>query len=146
MPIYFYSSTDQYGCFSNFSAHPFFLDEQHWRSSEHYFQAHKFIGTAHFDRIRLAKTPKEAAELGRTREYPIRADWEEIKEEVMFKAVLAKFTTHSDIRQILIDTGTEEIFENARHDYYWGIGEDGSGKNRLGFILMEIRSQLQKRS
>ena len=29
--------------------------------------------------------------------------------------------------------------ENSPIDYYWGCGADGSGENRLGAILMEVR-------
>ena len=36
----------------------------------------------------------------------------------------------------------EEIIENTDIDYYWGCGKDGSGKNMLGIILMEIREKL----
>ncbi|GAB4239826.1 MAG: hypothetical protein Kow00121_66390 [Elainellaceae cyanobacterium] len=28
-------------------------------------------------------------------------------------------------------------------DYYWGCGKDGSGKNKLGQILMEVREILR---
>ncbi len=39
----------------------------------------------------------------------------------------------------------EEIIENAPHDYYWGCGADGSGKNQLGKTLMRVRSILRQR-
>jgi len=31
----------------------------------------------------------------------------------------------------------------SNNGYYWGIGADGSGKNMLGKILMEIRDELR---
>jgi hypothetical protein len=61
------------------------------------------------------------------------------------KAVLRKFETHADIREVLLSTGNELIVENAPGDYYWGCGADGSGKNRLGQILMEVREILIKK-
>lgn len=67
MTIYFYSTRDEYGCFSNFSQHGFELDGAWWTTSEHYFQAQKFAGTPHVEEIRQAKTPKEAAQMGRER-------------------------------------------------------------------------------
>jgi N-glycosidase YbiA len=143
MTIYFYSTREDYGCFSNFSDHGFELDQLYWCTSEHYFQAQKFIGTPHLEAIRLVKTPKDAAKMGRERKRPLRADWEIIKDDVMRKAVLAKFQTHTDIREILFSTGDEEIVENAPGDYYWGCGADGSGKNMLGKILMEVRVLLK---
>lgn len=146
MAIYFYTTRDpSYGCFSNFSVHGFELDEVWWPTSEHYFQAQKFVGTPHVEEIRLAKTPKIAAKMGRDRKRPLRQDWETVKEEVMKKALLQKFSSHADICEILLSTGDEEIVENSPVDYYWGCGKDGSGKNRLGFLLMEIREILRDR-
>lgn len=143
MPIYFYGIRDAYGCFSNFSPHGVKLRDMWWPTSEHYFQAQKFAGTAHEEAIRLANTPKQAAEMGRDRKRPLREDWEHVKDDMMREAVRQKFGTHKDIQQILLDTGDEEIVENAPSDYYWGIGADGSGKNMLGKILMEVRGELR---
>lgn len=36
--------------------------------------------------------------------------------------------------------------ENAPRDSYWGCGADGSGKNVLGKILMEVRATLRARA
>lgn len=146
MTIYFYATRGDCGCFSNFSAHGFELDGAYWPTSEHYFQAQKFANTPHCDRIRQLKTPKEAANTGRSRQLPLRPDWEQVKDDIMRKAVLRKFETHADIREILLATEDEEIVENAPGDYYWGCGKDGSGKNMLGLILMEVREILRKRT
>lgn len=147
MTIYFYSAREQpYGCFSNFSRHGFKLDEYWWITSEHYFQAQKFVETDRpwFEKIRDVKTPKDAANIGRSRKHPIRSDWEIVKDEIMLQAVLCKFKTHPDIQEILLATGDELIVENARSDYYWGCGADGSGKNKLGEILMKVREILRE--
>lgn len=92
-----------------------------------------------------ASTPKIAANIGRDRKRPLRRDWESVKDDIMRRAVLAKFEAHADIRQILLDTGDEPIIENAPSDYYWGCGADGTGKNRLGEILMDVRDTLRKK-
>lgn len=143
MTVYFYSTRDKYGCFSNFSRHGFELDGKYWKTSEHYFQAMKFEGTKYEDQVREARSPKDAATLGRRRDFPLRKDWESIKDDVMRRAVLKKFQTHEDIRNILLDTGDDDLVENAPSDYYWGCGKDGTGKNMLGKILMEIRETLK---
>ncbi len=141
MTILFYSHREKYGCFSNFSSHGFTLDGLYWPTSEHYFQAQKFVGTDenYVEKIRLANTPKEAAKMGRDRTYPLRSDWNNVKDDIMRKCVLCKFQTHQDIREILLSTQDELLVENSPIDYYWGCGKDGTGKNRLGEILMEIR-------
>ncbi len=144
MTIAFYGTKGTYGCFSNFSRHGFELDGVYWRTSEHYFQAQKFVGTHHADEIQGAATPKQAANMGRERKRPLRADWELVKEDVMRRGVRKKFETHDDIRAVLLATGDEQIVENAPGDYYWGCGADGSGKNRLGVILMEVRVLLRQ--
>ena len=147
MTIYFYSAREQpYGCFSNFSQHGFKLDGHWWITSEHYFQAQKFVKSDYlwFEKIRDVKTPKDAAKMGRSRKHILRSDWEIIKDEVMQRAVLCKFQTHPNIQEILLATGDELIVENARSDYYWGCGTDGSGKNKLGEILMKVREILRE--
>lgn len=145
MTIHFYSVREKYGCFSNFSPHGFELDNVWWTTSEHYFQAQKFAGTPYVEEIRQAKTPKNAANMGRSRDRPLRADWEQVKDDIMRQAVLRKFATHADIGEVLLSTGDELIVENAPGDYYWGCGADGSGKNMLGLVLMEVRQILRDR-
>ena len=142
MTIYFYSTREQYGCFSNFSLHGFQLDSVWWTTNEHYFQAQKFVGTPYGEGIRAIKTPGEAAKRGRSRTLPLRLDWEQVKDDIMRQGVLQKFKTHSNIGEILLSTSDELIVENAPKDYYWGCGADGSGKNMLGKILMEVREIL----
>ncbi len=143
MPILFYSTRDEFGAFSNFSKHGVEMDGKWYRTAEHYFQSQKFEDSDYRERIRLAPTAKMAASLGRSRKVPLRADWEEIKDGVMHDAVLTKFSTHDELRQLLLSTGTQAIIENAPGDYYWGCGKDGSGQNKLGLILMEVREQLR---
>lgn len=143
MAIRFYRVNDEYGCFSNFSKHGFELDGKYWMTSEHYFQAKKFIGTECEEEVRISSTPMKAANIGRDRSKPLRKDWEEVKDDIMRKAVLEKFKANNDAKKILLSTGDEEIIEKTTKDYYWGCGEDGSGKNMLGKILMEIRDILR---
>ena len=143
--IYFYRERDlPYGVFSNFSKHPFDLDGQRWLTVEHYFQAAKFPGHPQFNAILAVKSPMEAKWLGNDKSAPLREDWEQVKDDVMRRAVRAKFEQHDDIRQVLLATGDARIVEDAKNDYYWGIGANGNGKNMLGKILMETRAQLRK--
>ena len=142
--IHFYSTHDEHGCFSNFSRHSIFLRGKRWRTSEHFFQAMKFQGTEHEEKVRLCKTPSQAADMGRSRKLPLRRDWESVKDQVMLEAVRAKFTQHDDLRAALLATGDAVIVEHTENDSYWGDGGDGSGKNRLGQILMQVRELLRR--
>lgn len=142
--IYFYSNHEEpYGCFSNFSRHGFTLDDKYWPTSEHYFQAQKFADEAAREQVRRQKSPKLAAQEGRDRKNPLRRDWEQVKDEIMHRAVLKKFESHPDIKAVLLATGEKKLVENAPSDYYWGCGADGSGLNKLGLILMQVRSELK---
>jgi ribA/ribD-fused uncharacterized protein len=147
MTIYFYKANELYGCFSNFSPHGIQLQATHWPTVEHYYQSQKFVGTADAALIPLihaAPTPAQAAALGRDRTYQVRPDWEQVKLQVMREAVLKKFLTHTDIAAILISTGNQLIVENSQTDYYWGWGEEQTGQNHLGKILMSVRHQIRQ--
>ena len=144
MPITFYSAKEMpYGCFSNFSGHGFHFNGKWWPTSEHYFQAQKFIRTPLEEKIRRAKSPMVAARIGRICKLLMRRDWETVKDDMMRRAVRAKFGQNADIRAILLGTGDEELIKNAPDDAYWGCGKDSTGKNMLGVILMEVREALQ---
>lgn len=103
--INFYSVTAEFGEFSNFAAFPIRLQGKTWPTSEHYFQAQKFDDEEHVEEIRKAKSPMIAARMGRSRKRPLRREWESVKDSVMRKAVLAKFTQHDDLRTLLLSTG-----------------------------------------
>ncbi|QDV35658.1 NADAR domain-containing protein [Tautonia plasticadhaerens] len=141
--IRFYSVSGEYGCFSNFLPHPPRLKGKTWPTSEHDFQAQKFVGTPDEEEVRSAKLPMVAARMGRSRKRPLRKDWESVKDSLMHEAVLSKFTQHADLREALLGTGEAEIVEHTANDTYWGDG-DGSGKNRLGRILMQVREELRR--
>tara|TARA_R110002073_G_scaffold43606_13_gene121632 strand:- start:3795 stop:4253 length:459 start_codon:yes stop_codon:yes gene_type:complete len=141
--IHFYSVSDEYGEFSNFAAFSIKLRGKRWPTSEHYFQAQKFKDVGHQEEIRKAKTPMIAARLGRDRKKKLRRDWDSIRDNVMREAVLAKFTQHDELKTILLATGEAKLVENTANDAYWGDGGDGSGKNMLGRILMEVRDKLR---
>ena len=142
--IHFYLKGDEYGCFSNFAPFPITLAGKQWPTSEHYFQAQKFAGTEHEEAIRREKSPMIAARMGRDRKKPLRPDWEAVKDDIMRTAVRAKFEQHPELRDMLLRTGDATLVEHTENDSYWGDGGDGSGKNMLGIILMEVREELRR--
>lgn len=80
------------------------------KTTEHYFQAKKFAGTRHEEEIRQSRNPSEAARMGRSRSRPLREDWELVKDRIMLDALVAKFTQHPDLRDLLIGTGLSFFF------------------------------------
>lgn len=142
-PILFYRTGEAYGEFSNFAAFPVQLKGREWPTTEHYFQAQKFAGTEYEETIRRANSPMIAARLGRSRAHPLRVDWESVKDEIMREALLAKFTQHPKLKSLLLSTGDAELVEHTKNDSYWADGGDGTGKNRLGKLLMELRPKFR---
>jgi N-glycosidase YbiA len=146
MTIYFYKAGDAYGCFSNFSPHPIEIAGIDWATVEHYYQAQKFVGSVDEEVIPLiyaAKTPEQAAALGRDCSRTLRSDWDAVKTQVMHLAVFQKFLTHADIREVLLGTKGHLLVEDSPCDYFWGCGANKSGQNHLGKILMSVRSKLE---
>jgi ribA/ribD-fused uncharacterized protein len=141
--IKFYTTDGPYGCFSNFSRHHLFLKDKMWKTSEHYFQAQKFAGTKFEDKVRTAHSAREAANLGRNRQFPFRKDWEKVKDDIMLDALRAKFTQNKELREILLGTGNAILIEHTKNDNYWADGGDGTGKNMLGVLLMKVREELK---
>jgi len=141
--IPFYRVKDKFGEFSNFAPFPIEVKGRVWPTSEHYFQAQKFVGNGHEETIRQAKSPMIAARLGRSRAHPLRSDWATVKDDAMRQALRAKFSQHPRLTSLLLSTGDATLVEHTRNDSYWADGGDGTGKNRLGELLMELRAQLR---
>ena len=146
MTIRFYLKRDAFGWLSNFSPHAIEMRGVVWPTVEHYYQAQKFAGTEHEELIRQALGPWLAKWLAHDGSPPVRADWDAVKDRIMREAVLKKFETHPSLSEALLATGDEELMEDAPDDYYWGRGADGTGENKLGKLLMEVRSLLRGRA
>jgi ribA/ribD-fused uncharacterized protein len=74
----------------------------------------------------------------------MRADWDEVKEEVMLVALNAKFSQYQVLKDLLIKTNDSHIYEHTKNDCYWGDCGDRTGLNRLGEILMKIRKEIRE--
>lgn len=141
--INFYKQYHKYGEFSNFYEAPIVIDNVEFPTNEHYFQAMKFSHSKeHFDKVRNAKNAYEAFKLGRCKLFPIRDDWNNVKDDIMYKALEAKFNQHAKLKKMLLDTKDAILVEHTINDSYWGDAGDGSGKNILGVLLMKLRKKL----
>lgn len=142
MSIKFYSHKGKYGFFSNFYESPVTIDGKEYKTTEHYFQAMKYEhNNNYFNKIVNAPSPAIAAKLGRNKNVPIRNDWEDIKNDVMLKCLRHKFDQHKNLKILLINTHNKQLIEHTINDSYWGDGGDGTGKNMLGKLLMQIRNE-----
>ena len=142
--ILFYERNQPYFEFTNFHRCNVSIDGCVWPSTEHYFQAQKFIGTPFCEQIRNLTSPREAFAQSRV---PVvsqwkRSDWEEVKKDIMYRALLEKFSQNTRLRMLLVHTGERELVENSPHDSYWGVGSNGRGTNHLGKLLMKVRRHM----
>jgi len=133
----------EYRYLSNFYVSNLFVGMRVWSTVEHYYQAMKTNDMLWIDSISRAKTPGEAKRLGQ--KCPMIPTWEHHKVEVMREGVEAKFKGNQDLREKLVDTGKALLVEgNNWKDEYWGYSfKTGRGKNMLGVILMDLRSEFQ---
>jgi ribA/ribD-fused uncharacterized protein len=132
--------------FSNFSPHGLIVGELRYPTMEHYFQSMKFPDNSeHQRKIRAANTPNDAKRLGRVRVVKIREDWNDVKEDIMYKGLSAKFTQHGDLYRALLKTGSKTLVEENPYDDYWANGSDCLGKNRLGVLLMKLRDEFNNK-
>ena len=65
-----------------------------------------------------------------------------MKQQVLQEGLQAKFSQHPDLAHLLISSGSRELIEHTENDMYWGDGGDGSGQNKLGLLIMHLRSGL----
>jgi len=109
-------------------------------TSEHAYQAAKTLNENSRMNISILGTPSEAKRYGKT--VQLRADWDEVKLEIMAEIVRAKFIQNPTLREKLLATD-DAILEEGNNwgDTYWGVCK-GSGENNLGKVLMELRDCL----
>lgn len=64
------------------------------------------------------------------------------KDIFMYLALEAKFRQNDDIRKILLTTGEDYLIEDTHNDPYWANGPSKNGPNKLGRLLMVLRTKL----
>jgi predicted NAD-dependent protein-ADP-ribosyltransferase YbiA (DUF1768 family) len=69
------------------------------------------------------------------------AVWDEVKEEVMEKAVRAKLAADPFLEDLLRATGTHPLL-SLKDDAVWGFSPTGGGQNLLAEIWMRVRAEL----
>ena len=139
--IAFYGEERPYFELSNFYPSPITLDGKEWATTEHYYQAQKTVDPVWQEKVRTAATPGESKELGRASPDYDDDYWLAQRDEVMRRALHAKFTQHDELRALLLATGEKLLVEDSPDDRYWGT-VNGDGVNRLGKLLMALRAEL----
>lgn len=149
--IRFYRSNEKpYGAFSNLYRREVRVDGQTFPTAEHAYQAAKARRPEVRDWILAAPSPALLAMAAHgLYQWDIVPDWSRIKFDRMRAVLRAKFTQHADLRELLLSTGTARLVEAGTVDNpvnrLWGE-VNGKGKNMLGVLLMEIRTELARAS
>jgi ribA/ribD-fused uncharacterized protein len=143
----------EYRFLSNFWPATITFEGIEYPSVEHAYQAAKTLDPSERRQIAALATPSEAKTAGRALASRglQRADWEQVKFDVMERCVREKFIRHADLRAKLLATGDAELVEgNDWGDRVWGVSpppsQGGQGENRLGKILMSVRDELRDRA
>jgi ribA/ribD-fused uncharacterized protein len=140
--IKFWTTRGPYGWMSNFSKHPCEYFGDIYPTSEHLYQSFKLDFVEQREKVRLAKTPKEAKQIAHS--FPLPEWWDGYKYEYMLITLRIKLTTNPQLLDFLLNTGDKTLIEDSPHDYIWGIGKDGTGQNLLGKAWMETRDRLKE--
>ncbi len=160
-PVFFFAGNpalNEHKEFSNMFEAAMQIDGITFPTVEHYFQwskAKTFGDGEAQAKILKTASPKSVKSYGKKVKGFVEETWNETKDQVMRTAVKAKLMQHPEILTKLRETGTRPIAEADPRSKYWGIGTSADtskakspdrwpGKNKLGQILMELRSELNE--
>lgn len=98
------------------------------------------------------RNPKVQKEIGRGVKGYVDAEWNAVREQIVFNILVDKFTQNESMLVTLMSTGKTTIVEASPYDKIWGIGlaEDDpraldpaqwQGLNLLGKILTELMAK-----
>jgi N-glycosidase YbiA len=156
--LYFGRDRETFGFLWHFWPSVITLEDEIWPTVEHYYQAHKSDSHAYRAAVRAAVTPAQAKRLAanphasgkagrhswfRANGKEPRADWNEVKLDIMRSADWAKFSQNPDLAELLLGTGDATLIEDSPSEPFWGIGPQGTGENWAGRVLMEVRERLK---
>lgn len=128
-----------YWFLSNF--YPITVNE--FPSVEHFYQASKFLDPEIREQIKAAKTSGDAKRIAEENRTKVREGWDDLKETIMWSALVKKFKDRELARKLLDTHDHEIVRENDWDDTFWGT-VNGEGDNILGKMLMKIREELKK--
>jgi len=117
---------------------------------EHFYQAMKIYKSGMNRKLFIEEYPTPYDIKKAARKLPMREDWEDVKESVMWTALQWKFRKGTMWADTLISTYAANIVEwNNWHDNYWGWcictrcqRSVLAPNNRLGKMLEQIREDL----
>lgn len=155
--IGFWHEYDEYGCFSNWYQAEFEYAGKRYTNSEQFMMYHKVMLFHQYEianQIMSTSDPAKCKKIAGQHFDGFDAElWEKVCYRIVKRGVGAKFKQNPKLLEILLGTDNAILAECSPYDKKWGIGLDMSGddyldaenwrgKNYLGRILMEVRSEL----
>ena len=155
---FFHRPEEPHGYLSNWYTSPFDLDGMHFTSVEQYimYRKCKIFGDEISAKAVLATEDTATQQaIGRNAAGYIGSVWAGMRQMVVLRGLMAKFSQNEDLKQKLLDTGDAYLVECAGSDKIWACGirlnddkrfnaENWTGDNILGFALMEVREMLRE--
>lgn len=136
--------TKDYHFLSNYYNHTIKFDGLFYRNNIACFIAQMFEPND-TKKLFSKMLPGQAIRMAEMMRNPREKEWNDIKEDLMYKICYAKFSYATKLRDQLIDTGDAELINETKWDNkFWGT-TNGIGENKLGKILMRIREELKEK-
>ncbi|KAJ7654087.1 DUF1768-domain-containing protein, partial [Mycena polygramma] len=136
--------TEYYG-FSSYSPHPVTYNGKGYPTSEHLFQAFRFMDNRPDIAESVRTVSKSPLTFSEAHVEHQRSDWERIRVSKMEIAVWHKLSQHPELKSLLLQTGDAELL--VRHfttGGFWGVGRDDNGRNEYGKLLERVRASLRE--
>lgn len=137
--VFFYEQ--EFYPLSNFSAFTLKWKGNQFHTSEAAYHWEKFPGMLIQQDILYAPSAHEAFKLAEQNKSARRKDWDDVKVGIMIGILRAKAAQHEYVKRKLIETRDRYLCENSWRDDFWGWGPNRDGKNMLGKLWMEVRSE-----
>lgn len=153
----FHNPEEENGYLSNWYLSDFRIDSIKFSSTEQYMMYKKAIV---FNDNKIAKEILETTDVSKIKALGRQVSnyndkyWNGVRQIIIYKGLLEKFSQNKDLKKRLLNTGNDILAECAVQDKIWGIGlsmkdvnrwdmEKWRGENLLGFALMMVREELQ---
>ena len=153
----FHNPDEENGYLSNWYLSNFKIGSTQFSSMEQYIMYQKAIV---FNDTKSAKKILETTDVSKIKALGRQVSnyndkyWNGVRQIIIYKGLLEKFSQNKDLKKRLLNTGNDILAECAVQDKIWGIGlsmkdvnrwdmEKWRGENLLGFALMMVREELQ---
>ena len=154
--ICFHNPNEENAYLSNWYPSPFTVEKKNFSSMEQFMMYRKAIcfgDEAVAKNILSTDDASQIKALGRQVKNYDEHIWNGIRQIVVYKGLLAKFSQNEDLKDRLKSTGEAILAECAVKDLIWGVGlsmkdpdrldkTKWKGQNLLGYTLMMVREHL----